>query len=64
MDACLPGMLCVPKERWKTIRTDNKVERLFREVKRRFHKMVAAYRNEDSCVLLFYAVTRSLKRLV
>jgi transposase-like protein len=50
-----------PKEHWKTIRTNNVVERLFEEVKRRSHKMGAAFRNEDSCVLLFYAVVRSLK---
>jgi hypothetical protein len=36
-------------------------ERLFGEVKRRSHKMAAAFRKEESCVLLFYAVIRSLK---
>jgi putative transposase len=35
-------------------------ERLFGEVKRRSHKMAAAFRNEESCLLLFYAVIRSL----
>jgi hypothetical protein len=34
---------------------------LFGEVKRRSHKMAAAFRNEESCLLLFYAVIRSLK---
>jgi hypothetical protein len=37
------------------------MERLFGEVKRRSHKMAAAFRNEGSCLLLFYAVIRSLK---
>jgi putative transposase len=45
----------------KTIRTTNIIERLFEEVKKRSHKMNAAFRNEDSCLLLFYAVIRSLK---
>jgi putative transposase len=50
-----------PKEHWKTIRTNNVIERLFGEVKGRSHKMAAAFRNEQSCLLLFYAVIRSLK---
>jgi len=37
------------------------IERLFNEVKRRSHKMAAAFRNENSCLLLFYAVVRSLR---
>jgi hypothetical protein len=37
------------------------MERPFGEVKRRSHKMAAAFRNEESCLLLFYAVIRSLK---
>jgi putative transposase len=49
-----------PKEHWKTIRTNNVMERLEGSVKRRSHKM-AAFRNEESCLLLFYAVIRSLK---
>jgi len=49
------------KEHWKTIRTNNVSERLFEEVKRRSHKMGAAFRNEGSCLLLFYAVVRSLR---
>jgi putative transposase len=36
------------------------IERLFGEVKRRSHKMAAAFRTEGSCLLLFYAVIRSL----
>jgi len=60
LDACLT-FYAFPKEHWKTIRTNNIIERLFGEVKRRSHKMASAFRNEDSCVLLFYAVIRSLK---
>ena len=60
LEACLT-FYAFPKEHWKTIRTNNVIERLFGEVKRRSHKMAAAFRNEDSCVLLFYAVIRSLR---
>jgi putative transposase len=49
-----------PKEHWKTIRTTNVIERLFLEVKRRSKKMGAAFRNENSCLLMFYAVVRSI----
>jgi putative transposase len=59
LEACLT-FYAYPKEHWKTIRTNNIIERLFGEVKRRSHKMAAAFRNEGSCVLLFYAVIRSL----
>ena len=59
LEACLT-FYAYPKEHWKTIRTTNIIERLFGEVKRRSHKMAAAFRNEGSCVLLFYAVIRSL----
>ena len=60
LEACL-AFYAFPKEHWKTIRTNNVIERLFGEVKRRSHKMAAAFRNEKSCLLLFYAVIRSLK---
>ncbi len=60
LEACLT-FYAFPKEHWKTIRTNNILERLFGEVKRRSHKMAAAFRTEGSCVLLFYAVIRSLK---
>lgn len=60
LDACLT-FYAFPKVHWKTIRTTNVIERLFGEVKRRSHKMAAAFRNEKSCLLMFYAVTRSLK---
>jgi transposase-like protein len=49
------------KKHWKFIRTTNVIERLFGEVKKRSHKMAAAFRNEHSCLLMFYAVIRSLK---
>jgi putative transposase len=60
LEACLT-FYAFPKEHWKTIRTNNVIERLFGEVKRRSHQMAAAFRTEGSCVLLFYAVIRSLR---
>jgi transposase-like protein len=60
LDACLT-FYAFPKAHWKTIRTTNVIERLFGEVKKRSHKMAAAFRNENSCLLMFYAVIRSLK---
>jgi putative transposase len=60
LEACLT-FYAFPNEHWKTIRTNNVMERLFGEVKRRSHKMAAAFRNEESCLLLFYAVIRSLR---
>lgn len=60
LEACLT-FYSFPKEHWKTIRTNNVIERLFGEVKRRSHTMAAAFRTEESCVLLFYAVIRSLR---
>ena len=59
LEACLT-FYAYPKEHWKTIRTNNILERLFGEVKRRSHKMAAAFRNEGSCLLMFYAVIRGL----
>jgi putative transposase len=59
LDACLT-FYAFPKTHWKTIRTNNVIERLFGEVKKRSHKMAAAFRNEDSCLLMFYAVIRGL----
>jgi transposase-like protein len=59
-EACLT-FYAFPKAHWKTIRTNNVVERLFGEVKKRSHKMAAPFRNEDSCLLMFYAIIRSLK---
>jgi transposase-like protein len=60
LEACLT-FYSFPREHGKTIRTKNVVERLFEEVKRRSHKMGAAFRHEGSCVLLFHAVIGSLK---
>jgi len=60
LEACLT-FYDFPKEHWKTIRTTNILERMFGEVKKRSDKMHAAFRNENSCLLMFYAVIRSLK---
>jgi hypothetical protein len=50
-----------PQTHWRFIRTSNAIERLFQKVKKRSHKMAAAFRNENSCLLLFYTVVRSLR---
>ena len=50
-----------PEVHWKTIRTTNVIERLYNEVKRRTKKMATAFRNENSCLLMFYAIVRSVK---
>jgi putative transposase len=60
LDTCLT-FYSFPQKHWKFIRTSNIIERLFGEVKKRSHKMASAFRNENSCMLLFYAVIRSLK---
>ena len=60
LEACLT-FYAFPQAHWKTIRTTNVIERLFGEVKKRSHKMATAFRNEDSCLLMFYAVIRGLK---
>jgi putative transposase len=60
LEACLT-FYAFPKAHWKTIRTTNVIERLFGEVKKRSHKMAAAFRNENSCLLMFYAVIQSLR---
>ena len=57
----LGAFYAFPKRHWKTIRTTNIIERLFGEVKKRSHKMAAAFRNENSCLLMFYATIRSLR---
>ncbi len=59
-EACLT-FYAFPKALWRTIRTMNVIERLFGGVKKRTHKMAATFRNEGSCLLMFYAVVRSLK---
>jgi transposase-like protein len=60
LDACLT-FYQFPENHWRYIRTSNAIERLFQEVKKRSHKMAAAFRNENSCLLLFFAVIRSVK---
>jgi putative transposase len=60
LEACLT-FYSFPAQHWKFIRTTNIIERLFNEVKKCSHKMAAAFRNENSCMLMFYAVIRSLK---
>lgn len=60
LDDCLT-FYQFPQNHWRSIRTSNAIERLFQEIKKRSHKMAAAFRNENSCLLLFYAVVRSLK---
>lgn len=59
-DACLT-FYSFPPSHWKAIRTTNAIERLIEEVKRRSHKMGSAFRNEGSCLLMFYAVIRGVK---
>jgi len=53
-------LYALPQTHWKTIRTNNVIERLFGEVKKRTHKMAAPFQGEESCLLMFYAVIRSL----
>ncbi len=60
LESCL-SFYAFPRTHWKTIRTTNVIERLFEEVKKRSHKMSAAFRNEDSCLLMFYAVIRGMQ---
>ena len=50
-----------PKAHWKTTRTTNVIEWPYNEVKRRTKKMAAAFRNENSCLLMFYAIVRTMK---
>jgi transposase-like protein len=59
-DACLT-FYSFPPQHWKAIRTTNAIERLIEEVKKRSHKMSAPFRNEKSCLLMFYAVIRGVK---
>lgn len=59
-EACLT-FYDYPEQHWANIRTSNIIERTFEEVKKRSKKMSAAFRNEGSCLLLFYAVVRALR---
>jgi putative transposase len=45
LEACLT-FYTEPSVHWKTIRANNVLERLFGEVKRRSHKMAAAFRTD------------------
>ncbi|MGQ9493504.1 MAG: transposase [Anaerolineae bacterium] len=58
LDDCL-RFYDFPKQHWRSIRTNNYVERLFGAVKNRAHSM-GAFRHEQSGMLLFYAVMRTL----
>ncbi|MEG4610326.1 IS256 family transposase [Microcoleus sp. F6_B6] len=59
-EACLT-FYAYPEGHWVNIRTSNIIERTFEEVKKRSKKMATAFRNEGSCLLLFYAVVRTLQ---
>ncbi len=59
-EACLT-FYSYPPQHWKAIRTTNAIERVNEEVKRRTHKMGAAFPNENSCLLMFYAVVKGIK---
>ncbi len=58
--ACLT-FYAFPQDHWVKVRTSNVIERTFLEVKKRSKKMAAAFRNEASCLLLFFAVVRDIK---
>jgi transposase-like protein len=49
-----------PKKHWRALRSTNVIERVITELKRRVHKMAAAFPNENSCLLIVYAVLRTL----
>lgn len=49
-----------PKKHWRALRSTNVIERVVGELKRRVHKMAAAFTNEQSCLLLVFAVLRTL----
>jgi putative transposase len=59
-DACLT-FYDYPEAHCANIRTSNSIERMFEEVKKCSKKMSAAFRKEGSCLLLFYAVVRTLR---
>lgn len=60
LDATL-AFYAFPKHHWRAIRTTNLIERMFGEAKKRSKKMAAPFRNETSCLLLFFAVVRTIK---
>ena len=49
-----------PPHHWRAIRTTNLIEPMFGEAKKRSQKMAAPFRNEKSCLLLFFAVVRNI----
>jgi transposase-like protein len=59
-EACLT-FYDYPATHWARIRTSNVIERMFEEVKKRSKKMSTAFRNEGSCLLLFFAVVRGMR---
>lgn len=59
-EACLT-FYQFPQAHWTKIRTSNVIERTFLAVKKRSKKMAAAFRNEGSCLLMFFAVIRDIK---
>jgi transposase-like protein len=59
-EACLT-FYAYPEAHWSRIRTTNVIERTFEEVKKRSKKMSAPFRNEGSCLLLFFAIVREIR---
>jgi hypothetical protein len=60
--AAAPSQIqCVSARHTEFVTCDYTIARLFEEVKKRSKKMAAAFRNEGSCLLLFYAVVRTLR---
>jgi putative transposase len=49
-----------PKKHWRALRSTNIIERVINELKRRLKKMAAAFTNENSCLLIVFAVLRTL----
>jgi transposase-like protein len=60
LEACLTFYI-FPEKHWRYIQTTNIIERLFGGVKKRSHKMAAAFRNQNSCLLMFYAVIHNVR---
>ena len=59
-EACL-RFYAFSEQHWKHIRTTTILERTSEKVKKRSKKMAATFRNERCCLLLFYAVMRTLR---
>ena len=49
-----------PKKHWRALCSTNIIERVINELKRRLYKMAAAFTNENSCLLIVFAVLRTL----